>query len=146
MPKHLYSTTTDSHFDGRNNNIRRPFERHQTSLNKNSLNTPTHLKRMTLQASDEAKNQNCSLPKTAGTISNKTQHFISTSNKNIINCDALTQKQINIQVKEEVHYDKKSLSKQLLSQVHLCRFLYKLIVRMGQKLSDFENNELTALK
>jgi hypothetical protein len=147
--KHLYSTTDHSHFDGRNNNIRRPFDRHETSLNKNSINTPTNVKRTTLiQASDDLKNQNCSLPKTAGTISNKTEHFITASNKNIVNNDILTQKEINVQhsAKEELNYDKKYLSKQLLSQVHLCRFLYKLIIRMNEKLSEVENEELTTLK
>lgn len=48
--------------------------------------------------------------------------------------------------KEEVVYDKKYLSKQLLSQVHLCRFLYKLIMRMQEKLSSSENEELATLK
>ena len=50
-----------------------------------------------MQVSDDLKNQNCSLPKTAGTISNKTEHFISASNKNILNNDILTQKEINTQ-------------------------------------------------
>lgn len=130
--KHLYSSSENQQFDGRNNNIRKQADRHETSLNKNSINTPTNVKRLTLmQASDDLKDfKNCSLPKTAGTISNKTEHFISVSNKNIVNSDALTQKEINIPVKEEINYDKKQLSKQLLSQVHLCRFLYKLIIRM----------------
>lgn len=74
--KHLYSTNENMQFNGKNNNIRRQFDRHETSLNKNSVNTPTNAKRMTLmhtnQTNDDPKNQNCSLPKTAGTISNKT--------------------------------------------------------------------------
>ncbi len=74
--RNLYSSNENSQFDGRNNHIRRPLDRHETSLNKNSVNTPTNVKRMTLihtnQTNDDTKNQNCSLPKTAGTISNKT--------------------------------------------------------------------------
>lgn len=100
-----------------------------------------------MQASDDLKDlKNCSLPKTAGTISNKTEHFISVSNKNIVNYEALTQKEINIPAKEEVNYDKKQLSKQLLSQVHLCRFLYKLIIRMKERLTEVENDELKTLR
>lgn len=45
-----------------------------------------------MQSNDDYKAQNCSLPKTAGTISNKTEHFISASNKNIMTNDILTQK------------------------------------------------------
>ena len=46
----------------------------------------------------------------------------------------------------EVHYDKKYLSKQLLSQIHFCRFLYKLIMRMKDKLGEDLNQELLGLK
>jgi hypothetical protein len=50
ISKHLYSTE-NSIFDGKNNNIRRneakQIERHDTSLTKNSINTPSNLKRLT---------------------------------------------------------------------------------------------------
>jgi len=49
-------------------------------------------------------------------------------------------------VKEVVSYDKKYLSKQLLSQIHFCRFLYKLIIRIKDKLSQEINEELYCLK
>ena len=76
----LYSTE-NSIFDGRNNHIRkndvkeRP-DRHETSLTKNSINTPNTLKRLTFMQSqshqEDSKGHNFSLPKTAATISNKT--------------------------------------------------------------------------
>lgn len=94
----LYSTE-NSIFDGRNNHIRKnegkQFDRHETSLTKNSVNTPSNLKRLTFMQSnhDDFKSHNFSLPKTAATISNKTEHFITaTSNQTINNGEALTQK------------------------------------------------------
>lgn len=86
-----------------------------------------------LHTNDEFKTHNFSLPKTAASISNKTEHFISSSNQTINNGEPLTQKEINVHqsVKETTGYDKKYLSKQLLSQIHLCRFLYKLIIRIN---------------
>jgi hypothetical protein len=45
VSKFLY-TTENGIFDSRNNNIKRHYDRHDTSLNKNSINTPTNLKRM----------------------------------------------------------------------------------------------------
>ena len=143
--KNLYFTSEIGQFDGKNNNIRR----HETSITKNTVNTPTNIKRMTfLHSNNDEKPSNFSLPKTAATISNKTEHTITSSNKHIYQTEALTQKQINIQppVKEQISYDKKYLSKQLLSQVHLCRFLYKLLARMNEKLDKDENDELQSLK
>ena len=89
ITKHLYSTE-NSIFDGRNNNIRRNDsrqpDRHETSLTKNSINTPNNMKRLTFMQVEDAKNHNFSLPKTAATInSTKTEHFISTSNQTINN-------------------------------------------------------------
>lgn len=137
VSKFLY-TSENTIFDSRNNNIKRPYDRHDTSLNKNSINTPTNLKRMPLfPANDELKSQNLSLPKTAATI-NKTEHFISNNEiQTISNDEPLTQKQINVyeSTKDINSYDKKYLSKQLLSQIHFCRFLYKLIVRIREKLN-----------
>lgn len=143
----LYSTE-NSIFDGRNNHINKKNEakdhnRHETSLTKNSINTPSNLKRLTFLQShqEDQKSHNFSLPKTAATISNKTEHFITSSNQTITN-DATA----DVTQHREVHYDKKQLSKQLLSQIHFCRFLYKLIVRMREKLNSEVNEELSSLK
>jgi hypothetical protein len=86
----LYSTE-NSIFDGRNNHIRKNDgkfdrqDRHETSLTKNSVNTPSNLKRLTFmqQQQEDHKSHNFSLPKTAATISNKTEHFITSSNQTI---------------------------------------------------------------
>ena len=94
-----------------------------------------------MQQQDDQKCHNFSLPKTAATISNKTEHFITTSNQTI-NGDA----NADVSVPREVQYDKKYLSKQLLSQIHFCRFLYKLVIRMRDKLSQDMNEELSPLK
>ena len=83
---------------------------------------------------------NSFLPKTASSINqNRTEQTI-TSNKTINTSEALTQKEVNVERaketdKKEANYDKKVLSKQILSQIHFCRFLYKLLVRMSDKLS-----------
>lgn len=83
------------------------------------------------------------LPKTAATVSsNKTEHFLPASNKTIN--EPLTQKEISAQPSEG--YDRKYLSKQLLSQIHLCRFMYKLIMRIEERLSQHRNQELGQLK
>lgn len=142
MPRQLYSTE-NSIFDGRNNNIRRQggVDRHETSLNKKSSNQPSHLKKLTmLQTNEEFKTTKFNLPKTAATTSNKTEHFLPNSNKTI-NQEPLTQKQINTHnvIVDPLNYDKKYLAKQLLSQIHFCRFLFKLIVRMNDKLKEEVN-------
>lgn len=96
---------------------------------------------------EDVKFQNVSLPKTAATVNNKTEHFLPTSNQNINTVDTFTQKDIrSYNLGAEAGYDRKVLSKQLLSQIHFCRFLYKLIARMGEKLSEDLNLELTSLK
>lgn len=97
---------------------------------------------------DDHKAHNFSLPKTAATISNKTQNFITHSNQTINGQGALTHKELNTHhaPTESVQYDKKYLSKQLLSQIHFCRFLYKLIIRMKDKLSVGLNEDLLSLK
>lgn len=92
-------------------------KRHETSLNKNTINTPKNMRRFTflkggaagsigtVAAIDEAKKD--SLPKTASTINNnRTQTILST--------DAA----------------RKQVSKELLSQVHFCRFVFKLLQRI----------------
>jgi hypothetical protein len=50
----------------------------------------------------------------------------------------MTQKEINTHhvIAEQLNYDKKYLSKQLLSQIHFCRFIFKLIMRMNDKLNN----------
>ena len=50
-----------------------------------------------------------------------------------------TLKEINthhVIAEQQTLYDKKYLSKQLLSQIHFCRFVYKLIMRMNDKLNS----------
>ena len=42
--------------------------------------------------------------------------------------------------------EKKTISKILVSEIHFCRFLYKLIVRMRDKLSAELNDDLSTLK
>lgn len=84
------------------------------------------------QQEEKDKSHNFSLPKTAATISNKTENFITASNQTINNGEATA----DYSQPREVHYDKKYLSKQLLSQIHFCRFLYKLTARMKDKLSS----------
>jgi hypothetical protein len=66
----------------------RQAEQRETSLAKNSINTPTNAmtaKRSTFLQSDDGKIHNFSLPKTAASISNKTEHFISTTSNQTIN-------------------------------------------------------------
>jgi DNA mismatch repair ATPase MutL len=85
--------------------------------------------------------------KTAATISNKTEHFIGNSNQQIALVDnSITQKDISLFQSKDAAYDRKYLSKQLLSQIHFCRFLFKLIVRIGEKLPPQTNQELEKLK
>lgn len=94
-----------------------------------------------MQNQDDSKGHNFSLPKTAATISNKTEHFITSSNQTINN-----EATADITHHISPSYDKKQLSKQLLSQIHFCRFLYKLIIRMRDKLGEELNDELNSLK
>ncbi len=42
--------------------------------------------------------------------------------------------------------DKKLISKQLLSQIHFCRFLYKLLIRISEKLTPDQNERLNKMK
>jgi hypothetical protein len=123
-------------------------DRHETSLNKKSSNQPSHLKKLTmLQTNEDFKTTKFNLPKTAATTSNKTEHFLPNSNKTI-NQEPLTQKQINTHhvIVDPLNYDKKYLAKQLLSQIHFCRFLFKLILRMNDKLPEEVNEDLLVLK
>lgn len=69
------------------------------------------------------ENKNFSLPKTASTIHNRTHAVLETNT--IINT--------NHNIKPTI--DKKRISKELLSQIHLCRFVYKLLQRIHQNLS-----------
>lgn len=96
--------------------------RHDTSLNKNTINTPKNLKRFTFLKGaggsinnapfEDAKDpKGNSLPKTASTINNRTQ--------------------TNLEVDAN---NRKLISKQLLSQVHFCRFVYKLLQRIQTKI------------
>lgn len=93
-------------------------KRHETSLNKNTINTPKNMRRFTflkggaagsigtVAAIEESKKD--SLPKTASTINNnRTQTF----------------------------FNAEAVKKQLLSQVHFCRFVFKLLQRIQSKIS-----------
>jgi hypothetical protein len=87
--RNLYSTE-NSIFDGKNNNIRRG-ERQESSLNKNSMTTPGNFKKLSmLQTGEEFKINKFTLPKTAATVTNKTEHFLPNSIKVIH--EPLTQK------------------------------------------------------
>lgn len=154
--RQLYSTE-NSIFDGKNNHIRRGGERqHETSLNKNSITNTANFKKLALlQTNEDFKMNKFTLPKTAATVtSTKTDHYIPPPHSNkTINDLPLTQKDISHPLREasclpppEPAYDRKLLAKQLLSQIHLCRFMYKLIMRMGDRLSQQRNDELAALK
>eukprot|EP00919_Chromeraceae_sp_WS-2016_P006067 GHVR01014261.1.p1 GENE.GHVR01014261.1~~GHVR01014261.1.p1 ORF type:complete len:106 (+),score=10.56 GHVR01014261.1:4301-4618(+) len=92
-----------------------------------------------------------SLPKTA-TTNNITETLISPTNNqntnpifthNNLNFTEASQKNIYDHSRK---IDKKVLSKQLLSQVHFCRFLYKLIMRVDSKLKEDLAKELIYLK
>ena len=99
--------------------------RHETSLNKNTINTPKNMRRFTFmkannstsnaligsEKSNDQENKHISLPKTASTINNNRTHTAS-----------------------EMDIDRKQISKELLSQVHFCRFVYKLIQRINSKI------------
>jgi hypothetical protein len=53
LPKQLFSTE-HSIFDGRNNNIRHQAQdRHDTSLNKKSINAPINFKKLVLLESNQ---------------------------------------------------------------------------------------------
>jgi hypothetical protein len=151
--RQLYSTE-NSIFDGKNNHIRRGDRQQETSLNKNSITNTANFKKMALlQTNEDFKMNKFTLPKTAATVtSNKTEHYLPHSNKTI-NDQPLTQKEISHPLREasclpppDPAYDRKHLAKQLLSQIHLCRFMYKLIIRMADRLSQPRNDQLTALK
>lgn len=151
--RQLYSTE-NSIFDGKNNHIRRGDRndrQQETSLNKNSITNANNFKKLALlQTNEDFKMNKFTLPKTAATVtSNKTEQYIAPSNKTINDPLPLplTQKEISHPLRDgsglpsaEPAYDKKLLAKQLLSQIHLCRFMYKLIIRMGDKLSQQRND------
>ena len=100
----------------------RPFdkticgERTDSSLNKNTIYQPKKIKGLTFLKNDNEKN--VSLPKTASTSQNTTETVVNPL------------------------IDKKQISKELLSQIHFCRFVFKLIQRMGIKLRGKINKEL----
>lgn len=105
--------------------------RHDTSLNKNTINTPKNLKRFTFLKGaggsintgpfEDAKDaKGNSLPKTASTINNRTQTNL------------------------EVDVNRKLISKQLLSQVHFCRFVFKLLQRIQTKIGGAASEQLKA--
>lgn len=64
------------------------------------------------------------MPKTASTIHNRTHTALETN------------KTINTGENAKVSIDRKQISKELLSQIHLCRFVYKLLQRILQNLDS----------
>lgn len=85
-----------------------------------------------MKGAEQAKNPN--LSKTATSVSMKTEYLISPTNQNV-NPDVFnsTQKKLstNFGSTNKISIiDKKLISKQLLSQIHFCRFLYKLLTRI----------------
>lgn len=101
--------------------------RHDTSLNKNTINTPKNLRRFTFMNGNGTNpastglledNKNTSLPKTASTINNTRT------------CTTLEDG------------SRKQISKELLSQVHFCRFVYKLLQRINSKIDGDINGSL----
>ena len=106
--------------------------RHETSLNKNTINTPKNMRRFTFMKGTSnnlstntggtttyIEEKNMSLPKTASTINNQRTYT------------AL-----------ESDVDRKQISKELLSQVHFCRFVYKLLQRINSKIDGRINQSL----
>jgi hypothetical protein len=102
--------------------------RHETSLNKNTINTPKNMRRFTFMkgnsnnstnAGSALEDKNVSLPKTASTINN---------NRTYTALDS--------------EIDRKQISKELLSQVHFCRFVYKLLQRINTKIGGDINDSL----
>lgn len=102
-------------------------KRHETSLNKNTINEPKNMRRFTLMKGQGVNHgtlneiKNTSLPKTASTINNNR-----------------TEKTL------ELESNRKRISKELLSQVHFCRFVYKLVQRIENRLQGGINPHLKA--
>jgi hypothetical protein len=88
--------------------------------------------------------KNASLLKMNNNVTLKTEYTISSSTKNIQTPSSVfssTQKDVfNFkQSNNAAITDKKLISKQLLCQIHFCRFVYKLIMRISSKLSNGMN-------
>ena len=86
------------------------------------------------------------LPKTAASVNNgghnhRTEHHIggvASSSKSINDAMAIPNDSALTHTHHligEAGIDRKYLSKQLLSQIHFCRFMYKLVGRMSDHLS-----------
>jgi nicotinamide riboside kinase len=69
-----------------------------------------------ISPSNNAQNQNINPADMFASTQNKLNNFASSSSNKI------------------TIIDKKLISKQLLSQIHFCRFLYKLLMRICEKL------------
>lgn len=69
-----------------------------------------------ISPSSNAQNQNINPADMFASTQNKLNNFASSSSNKI------------------TIIDKKLISKQLLSQIHFCRFLYKLLMRICEKL------------
>lgn len=81
----------------------------------------------------------------------KTEFLISSKSNNNLNTAthfSSTQKELSNfrSTKNITVVDKKMLSKHLLSQIHFCRFLYKLLMRIQGKLSEEINLQCMDMK
>ena len=148
VPRALHSTEHEL-FDTRNNKIRRS-DRQETSLGK-PQETPSTFKRLTMLQTKESFNatNKFSLPKTVGSMNEgpRTQHTITGFGDSSKKIQKGGLREISTHhLIGEAGVDRKYLSKQLLSQIHFCRFVYKLVMRMSSNLSEELNQQLNALK
>lgn len=95
------------------------YEHHESSLNKNTIYQPKKMRALTfLKGNQNEEGKTFNLPKTASTLHNNTETVFS------------------------MNIDKKQISKELLSQIHFCRFVFKLLQRMKTKLKNKFSPEL----
>ena len=84
------------------------------------MTTPKNLRRFTFLSNNEDK-KNLSLPKTASTLNEQNQPSL---------------------LSPPILIDKKQISKELLSQIHFCRFVYKLLQRIDTTIDGSIGNDL----
>lgn len=128
-------------------NCRSSHKTRDTSLNKNSINTPKNLQKFTFlkgksntNTSIPCEDKNTSLPKTASTINNNTQTTLDHQPGTINHIGAKHSRN-----QHETSIDRKQISKELLSQIHMCRFVYKLLQRVMSTLQNCSNDLKTTM-
>jgi len=150
--------STNSIFEARNN-LLKTNNRTDTSLNRNTVNTPKNFNRLNFiknannSVSDLKENKNTSVSKQSlETAKTKTEFLISaTSNQHLtsnVSGFNSTQKSFsNFRSTNNITIiDKKLVSKHLLSQIHFCRFMYKMLMRIESKLSFEFNHRFNEVK